>query len=328
MPICFLCRSVINSLKLLCVHFKMVHRLTENCIYKSCEQKCSRSYLSLNSFKKHFKSHDVLENVNINPNLPISHENKKTKLCVLDYDTSDLEKSNSQNILNMPPIMLDFNELIKNQVTILISKLYSKMTLPRSMVQNVINDFECCFLLPLEEIKSKINLASFNNSSEKECILEMSNSMQNMFSKLNSEYLRFQFLNESQKFVQTEDVIIGHDMNIGVSDVLQTKDITFQFIPLRKILKCFFEMQNVFQICKIYFDTLKNEHNVYSNIVQGLLWNSKTFDTSELVFPLLIYFDEFEVGNPLGSHSGIHKLGAVCICISTHNSSRVQFTIK
>lgn len=29
------------------------------------------------------------------------------------------------------------------------------------------------------------------------------------------------------------------------------------------------------------------------------------------MFPLLIYFDDFEVGNPLGSHSGINKLGAV-----------------
>lgn len=35
----------------------------------------------------------------------------------------------------------------------------------------------------------------------------------------------------------------------------------------------------------------------------------KRYDESQVVFPIFLFFDDYEVGNPLGSHSGIHKLG-------------------
>lgn len=94
-------------------------------------------------------------------------------------------------------------------------------------------------------------------------------------------------------------------------NALESNEFTFQFIPIRQVLKCFFEMTNVFNECINYVDVLKNQQKVFSNIIQGELWKSKTTNETDLVFPLLIYFDEFDVGNPLGSHSGIHKLGAV-----------------
>lgn len=34
---------------------------------------------------------------------------------------------------------------------------------------------------------------------------------------------------------------------------------------------------------------------------------------NQIVLPIFLFFDDYEVGNALGSHSGIHKLGAVYI---------------
>lgn len=316
MPRCFLCNEGMNSLKLLVLHFRIIHKLTDKSEFRCSEKNCTRSYLSLNSFKKHFKTHinksdpesdlSNTEMVKISqPSFPSG--NDKNVGSIRD---SGKPSSNNNFVENLTKTV-DFNELIKSQVTILITKLYGKMTLPRNLVQDIINDFESCFVLPLEEIKNKLNLFGFSDSKEKAVVLEMCSSLQNIFSEVSSEYLRFKFLDKSQKFVKPEEVIIGHHTDINLSNALETKDIKFEFIPLRHTLKCYFQMDNVLDLCLKYQQKLQLENKILSNIIQGSLWKSKKFSNGDLMFPLLIYFDEFEVGNPLGSHSGINKLGAV-----------------
>jgi len=48
--------------------------------------------------------------------------------------------------------------------------------------------------------------------------------------------------------------------------------------------------------------------NVLTSIVHGDVWKhiEKQF-AEKLVLPLLLYFDDFEINNPLGSHSGIQN---------------------
>ncbi|KAL4125895.1 hypothetical protein QTP88_010132 [Uroleucon formosanum] len=48
---------------------------------------------------------------------------------------------------------------------------------------------------------------------------------------------------------------------------------------------------------------------------------------SQIVLPFFLFFDDYEIGYPLGSHSGIHKLGAVYIsipCIPSHRQSSLN----
>ena len=49
------------------------------------------------------------------------------------------------------------------------------------------------------------------------------------------------------------------------------------------------------------------------NFVQGSLWRNKVKNNfaDKTVFPLFVYFDDYEINNPLWSHKTIHKLGAV-----------------
>jgi len=49
------------------------------------------------------------------------------------------------------------------------------------------------------------------------------------------------------------------------------------------------------------------------------IFNGKT------VLPLFMYFDDFESGNVLGSHSGIHKVGAVYVSIPCNHLIVHQF---
>ncbi|KAF0712771.1 SAM domain-containing protein [Aphis craccivora] len=46
------------------------------------------------------------------------------------------------------------------------------------------------------------------------------------------------------------------------------------------------------------------------NFTQGSVWRKKQKDhESQIVLPIFLFFDDYEVGNPLGNHFGIHKLG-------------------
>ncbi|KYN02053.1 hypothetical protein ALC62_07169 [Cyphomyrmex costatus] len=55
---------------------------------------------------------------------------------------------------------------------------------------------------------------------------------------------------------------------------------------------------------------------------------NKTQNANEKIYPLLLYYDEFETGNPLSSHAGIHKLGAVytaIACLPPHLASQIKY---
>ena len=80
-------------------------------------------------------------------------------------------------------------------------------------------------------------------------------------------------------------------------------------LSLTSYLKNFFQLENVFDVCKDFMLKQQNEVEL-CNIVQTDLWKKKS-KPDKITFPLTLYFDEIEVGNALGSHSGVHKLGMV-----------------
>jgi len=91
-------------------------------------------------------------------------------------------------------------------------------------------------------------------------------------------------------------------------------NVTIEFIELREVLTKFFELPGVFQETMDYIDFLEHdEDDIVSNFIQGDFWrNLKSLQPDDkVILPLMIYFDDYEVNNPLGGHTGIHKCGAV-----------------
>lgn len=55
-----------------------------------------------------------------------------------------------------------------------------------------------------------------------------------------------------------------------------------------------------------------NTTNVLTSFLNGTTWKRiRSSFTNKTVFPLFLYYDDCEMGNPLRSHSGIHKMGCV-----------------
>ena len=65
-------------------------------------------------------------------------------------------------------------------------------------------------------------------------------------------------------------------------------------------------------------DSLEKNVNIISNFIQCEFWSNlkQTFDPSKIILRLYLFFDDYETGNPLGSHAGLNKVGAVYASIA------------
>lgn len=73
----------------------------------------------------------------------------------------------------------------------------------------------------------------------------------------------------------------------------------------------------MYDVCQNYLLQEDSASSVpISSIFQGSLWKTiKLKFIDKIVFPLYLYFDDFECCNPLGSKAGIHKIGAVYVSL-------------
>lgn len=101
------------------------------------------------------------------------------------------------------------------------------------------------------------------------------------------------------------------------------------FIPLKWTLKKFLQIPGAMNLLKNHMTQLINTTDIISNFVQGDFWRRKlsNSDPNKFYVPLFMFFDDIEVGNPLGSHAGKNKLGAVYFTIPgfpTYISSKLS----
>ncbi|KAI4454099.1 hypothetical protein MML48_scaffold00000237 [Holotrichia oblita] len=160
----------------------------------------------------------------------------------------------------------------------------------------------------LEEIVDELE----NNNERYESINYKSTTWKKKNLLLNDDVLEF-------KGEQLSNVRMG---------VNKTKLHVGQVIPIHSVLKKFLELPHVLSEILTYTTNLKSESTI-QNIVQTKFWNNKVKEckSNDIVFPLFLYFDEYETGNVLGSHSTIHKMGAVYIslpCIPIVYQSKLE----
>lgn len=99
-------------------------------------------------------------------------------------------------------------------------------------------------------------------------------------------------------------------------------------VSLQLVLKKFFEVPHVFSKIIANIENCKNNDNVITSVIQTKFWQSiEKCAVGKTILPLVIYFDDFEINNPLGLHKGISKLGAVyCTipCLPDQYSSKLE----
>lgn len=91
--------------------------------------------------------------------------------------------------------------------------------------------------------------------------------------------------------------------NTGTVIVEDIKDVCDYFIFLKLTLQKFFELPDAFIATMSYINSLKDSDSI-TNFIQSKLWceKRKGFGDDDIVFPLFVCYDDWEVNNPLGSY--------------------------
>lgn len=80
-------------------------------------------------------------------------------------------------------------------------------------------------------------------------------------------------------------------------------------MPLKFQFKTFFEKNNLLQNTLNYITFLQQNNVKLSNFVQGELWKQKIhLYPGKILIPYILYTDDFEINNPLGSNSLKHSI--------------------
>lgn len=326
MPYCSFCKTNFSSLKILSTHLKISHSYNENNTYNCKEINCSRSFATFKCFKQHFnKKHKhsddakpdiIAETVSTN-----STKSNTDKVLIHKVTTSDSTVDSLSNVnikmsfpdknVNQSFIEQNFydqfkKELESNMLSI-ICVLYEDSTFCRKDVQKILELCKKMFVEPFQIFNNYLKL--FIEPQKINIFFDIFN---DIFEQFKSEYLRFNVLKKSNLYIPPTPVCIGEQKE-QIKEKIVTKMRTAQFISIGKVLQLYFEIPGMFDETIHYMKKLYNEKQYVCNVIQTDFWKNKTMNLGkdEIAIPLFLYYDDFECGNPLGSHAGIHKLGAV-----------------
>ncbi|XP_022160294.1 uncharacterized protein LOC111026502 [Myzus persicae] len=312
-------------------HFNFQHSCNTFDTFYCAEDGCLRSFNLKNSFRKHLQKHILDEELHPSTSqTELKNNFPSDKIINIDNYSNDFSPESPDTANKTKTI--NPAEILNKSIANFIASLYANPIIPRNVIQIVVDGVEQIFSEGIvifitnyvEQVSNK------NKIPENYCSMfnDVGSIIENAFVCFKTEHKRFRYFAESESYVEPKEIIIGQRLNRiikkGVS-ILEPISCTEQFIPLRNVLKQFFCLENVLSETLEYLSSLMiNDKSVIGNFVQGTFWQSrmKKFN-GKTVLPLFMYFDDFE-SNVLGSHSGVHKVGAVYVsipCIPPHRTS-------
>ena len=313
METCSFCEETLPDRGKLIKHIRYLHHINLQyfCRYQCFG--CKIFYDNYQSFQKHkcktnvfkkFKVDNEYLNCDQDENMCTFEETLNSKVTLNSEETLTSEETlNSENTLNSEKpadntFIKNFEEkLVKISINLLIKLNVnrSNITSNLSLVSDLINSTFDCFLnlLDCESQEYRKGKKMFDNCAK-------------VLQSFQSEYKLFQYLKNYNLFIEPINLKIEDNNNTSYMAWVSLKDNLTSFL-------C--RGDNLSQIIKEYDHIDKLDKSDLSSVIQSETWKSKIkpchFEGNCLSFPIDLFYDDFEVGNPLGSHSGVHKLGAI-----------------
>lgn len=311
---CFKCRKHFFSYKTLIRHIKVSYPYLDK---YQCSQ-CNRYFSDISGLRKHYVtdhseskwSPQLCGDIKKSTDLPTN--------CFTDNTSTSLELCDTKETNHIHTI----TPSVTNFIVQYISKLYSNPSFSRNLVQTVIDSSQELINNIFSIISTRYNQNQSHVTNNYNTFQTIFLEVDNTFSRLQTEYLRLQFFENSSAYIRPKE------FNIGTSSVLTNIDSTTppdliikqvqgQKICIKKKLKQFLELPNVFTKIVEYINNEVSSQNVITSIYQGIIWKKiQSNFFPKTVFPLLLFFDDLEPCNVLGSRAGLYKLGTVYISLA------------
>lgn len=315
---CPCCVNNFVAINSLIAHVKLIHNAsTSSFICK--EDNCFRNFINIHSFKRHL----MLKHLNLDENVYISQ-----KVCddnILYQTNSDCKFQkyvNSEDLItvnvcdqliNKSVTLKHFDDIVTQNAASFVLKLYSDASMSRSQAHKIIDYVNEFYKLTIGiiQLKYENQITTHNVSFD---IKHMCIILQNAFAEFKTDYQTLQYFIRRGYLIMPQCIDIAAVLRSKRLKIFRNIDVatrSFQIIPIRSLLKKFLQLPNVFHTIIEHLSKQQHIDDRITSFIQGETWKHvKEKFAKKLVLPLLLYFDDFEINNPLGSHRGVHKIGA------------------
>lgn len=302
-------------------HIKNAHALIFGHMFTSaftCGQDgCMRTFRYTYAFKRHIeKNHEVVAS---------DEEGSDDDNEAREFNNENLdEDDNDDDARDDPPVQDEdlwddlSEEKITDMVAISIARMKASSSIVQSTIDMVVAESSALFLEIVGSLKEKTtkflsDRGFHEDDAEVRNLLETFEYCKAPYHQFRNSYQQEKYFDCSSFFIRPTEVPIGlgyfphHNAITGHVEQL-AKHITFQYVPMKKLLKCVLESKN-------FMNTLMQYHCSNDGILRdfhdGKFCQEHYFFSNPNNIQLLLYVDECEVANPLGSKAGLHKIGVV-----------------
>lgn len=323
---CPFCSKSYTCIKSLNAHCKLKHYTKLYSSFQCRQKSCPRIFGDIYTFyKRLFRNHSkkqykekqyrknniIIDTSHSNRNIEMNENIEETiynsSLESIEMPSTSCAINRYDNILSITTE--EFAEKIAKTSALFVAGLYSKQSLSRVFCQEMINSIKI-FLDCVKMIENRYKSIELNSHSDLNSMFDI---LYNAFADYTSEYKTMLYFKTLNCLIEPEEISIGAfiDSKLMKTDrqvVVKNKKICT--ILLEKILKKFLELPGVYD--KIISNIKKIKQNkIITSILQSKMWRSIEQQYRNDVLPLILYSDDFEINNPLGSQRGLHKLGVV-----------------
>lgn len=313
---CFICKKIFSSIESLIVHLKVYHSLSPYSTFECCEESCSQLFSSIYSFKRHLNAKHLqyfkknflkkyLENHEVDFGLKTSVQSDKS-VEILESNVSHSiinQISNTTNDIKVTAVPTVIAPTIVANFSV---SLHNNNNFTKKNVEDIQKLVTNTILAPITT-HLKYFVSHISNLEAKACLENFIDHISNPFAICKTDYLlnkwlkNNNFLEDCVQFSIDESVrpIIHH--GDVVYDDVNTKGI---LLPIKFQFKRYFEKTDVLNKTLNNIKLYQESACGYSNFIQGNLWQKKVakYKSGEICIPFFLYFDDFEINNPLGTH--------------------------
>ena len=339
--VCFKCLQSFRTIKLLWYHLRTLHNITTKSTTRIiCAQEgCNQVYYSGFGYKRHLNrdhSNDAPQNeLHVAIDNEMLEDENEFNENMSDEDENQ-ELANEIQPRSKAQILEDAQDATVKYVACLKGSKIPTSTVQiflnegRNLVDNIVSGIEEIANPILEDV-------SLNRVSSEDKVQNLRTVMSNLKDpfetfRLTTDYKQKQFLRKAEVLVEPRQITLGKvpKEHLNKSGRTEQKDVeeTFQYVPLRENLKLF--LQQPGYMSSICANQELNDHgSVLQTYRSGQYFKSQANldDDGMIVIDLLIYTDDFETANPLGSKKGVYKLLGVymsLICLPLKYQSKLD----
>ncbi|XP_038063309.1 uncharacterized protein LOC119734000 [Patiria miniata] len=322
---CFKCNRRIRvneGTKELAVHLRWVHGIwgsTEERLI-CCQNGCMKTFTLMNSFLRHIRLFHMFAPIIKNPNGQEiqNHELENDEHNAgsdsepeeEDQDADDPEQADIEYFNNFD------EDLVKQVAALLIVKLRSSASVTFSTRDKVINGTKVIFSNTLQALRQHTLSVMQNhgidpNADDVQELFGKFSSLENPFSGLETPHQQMNYMLDRLLLVPPVETALGTRIDQAVDrktgqTIQKLVTETFQYIPVLEVLKLVLNEQ----VRQLVDSEKKSPQGYFIGYQDGYSAGQHGFlidHPKALRFQL--YYDDVEVVNPLGSKTGIHKLG-------------------